>query len=66
MSALPPCSSSILKIAGEERLYVKCYEIPHGERYADNADLNIFSIDESLVESILDSADKEVQRQRES
>lgn len=57
---------SVLNIVVEENLAAKFYEIPFGERYADNQKLKTWEIDAALVVSILDAADKEIERQLDS
>jgi hypothetical protein len=54
---------SVLKIIHEEHLVAKFYEIPFGEQYAGNSQLQTWEVDAALVGGILDAADKEVDRQ---
>lgn len=54
---------SVLKIIHEEHLVSKFYEIPFGEQYAGNSQLQTWEVDAALVGGILDAADKEVDRQ---
>jgi hypothetical protein len=54
---------SILTILDEYGLGARFYEIPFGEQYVDNPQLDTYEITAKLLGSILDEADKEVERQ---
>lgn len=54
---------STLKILDEYSLGARFYEIPFGEQYVDNPQLGTYEINAQLLRSILDEADKEVERQ---
>lgn len=56
----------VLKIISEEKISVKFYEIPYGERYADNRNLEKREVTADLVNSILAAADEEFERQQNS
>lgn len=55
----------VLKIISEEKISAKFYEIPYGERYADNRNLEKREVTADLVNSILNAADEEFERQQD-
>ncbi|UFH51177.1 hypothetical protein [Pseudomonas sp. KNUC1026] len=57
---------ALLRVIEEEKLPCTIHEIPHGEIYRDNPNLNTFSIDIESLENVLISADEEIMRQLDS
>ncbi|WP_256582644.1 hypothetical protein [Pseudomonas sp. Irchel 3A5] len=55
----------VLKIISDEKISVKFYEIPYGERYAGNKNLQKREVTADLVNSILDAAGEEFERQQD-
>lgn len=54
---------AVLRIIHEEVLVADYFEIPHGEKYAGSANVEVWRIDFDTVNGILDSADEEFERQ---
>ena len=52
-----------LLIIDDENLNAQYYEIPYGERFAGNKNLDTWTVDAEFIRNMLDTADKEIERQ---